>query len=81
MEPAETSTSMITMLATFFLLMIPIAIVNAVIAKRKGRSRSLYGWLSVIPLVGYYLLCYLISLPDKDLIDKIERILAKTEKL
>jgi hypothetical protein len=81
MDPASAGGSMITMLITFFLLMIPIAIVNAVIAKRKGRSRALYGWLSIIPLVGYYLLCYLISLPDKDLIDKIDRILAKTEQI
>lgn len=79
MEPG-TDASTITMLVTFFLIMLPIAIVNAVIAKRKGRSRALYGWLSIIPLVGYFLLFYLISLPDKELMDKIDRILANTNK-
>ena len=79
MEPG-TDASTITMLVTFFLIMLPIAIVNAVIAKRKGRSRALYGWLSIIPLVGYFLLFYLISLPDKELMDKIDRILSNTDK-
>ncbi len=79
MEPA-TGASTITMLVTFFLILLPIAIVNAIVAKRKGRSRALYGWLSIIPLVGYFLLFFLISLPDKELMDKIDRILANTQK-
>ncbi len=39
-----------------------------------------YVLLSLIPLVGYFLLWNLISLPDKDLMDKINRILQLVEK-
>jgi len=68
---------MITMLVTFLLIIIPIAIINASIAKRKGKSRALFGWLSIIPLFGYFLAFYLISFPDKEVTDKLDKILAK----
>lgn len=72
---------LITMFVTFGLLIIPILFVNAAIAKRKGRSQVKYILLSLIPLVGIYLLWNLISLPDKDLKDKIDQILEIVEKL
>jgi hypothetical protein len=65
------------MLVTFLLIIIPIAIINASIAKRKGKSRALFGWLSIIPLFGYFLAFYLISFPDKEVTDKLDKILAK----
>jgi uncharacterized membrane protein len=68
---------MITMLVTFLLIMIPIAVINASIAKRKGKSRALFGWLSIIPLFGYFLAFYLISFPDKEINDKLDRILVQ----
>jgi len=77
METAANGSSLITVLVTFLILLIPTAILNAIIARRKGKSRALYGWISVIPFVGFYLLFFLISLPDKELIDKIDKLLAK----
>ena len=74
--------SIITMVVTlvlFLLFLIAFPILNSSIAKRKGKSRALFGWFSVIPLVGFFLLFYLISLPEKELMDKIDKILAKTE--
>lgn len=67
--------SLITVLVTFFLVGIPLALVNASIAKRKGKSGVLYGWLSLIPVLGYLLAIYLISLPDKELLDRVTQIL------
>ncbi len=84
MATAGSGTSMITMLVTFvFMLFFLIAFptLNASIARRKGKSRALFGWFSVIPLVGLFLLFYLISLPEKELMEKIDKILAKTERL
>ncbi len=69
------SGQLITMLITFGLLTIPMAILNASIAKRKGKSSSEFGWLSIIPFVGYLLTIYLVSLTDKALLDKIDKIL------
>jgi hypothetical protein len=68
-------TQLITMLVTFGLIMVPIAILNATIAKRKGKSAAEFGWLSAIPLVGYFVSIYLISLTDKALMDKVDKIL------
>jgi hypothetical protein len=69
------STQLVTMLVTFLLIMVPIAILNASIAKRKGKSGAEFGWLSVIPFVGYFLTIYLVSLTDKSLSDRVDRIL------
>jgi hypothetical protein len=79
-QTSGAGTQLITMLVTFGLLMLPIVFLNAAIAKRKGRSRVKYVLLSLIPLVGYFLLWNLISLPDKDLMDKINQILQLVEK-
>lgn len=66
---------LVTMLFTFVILMIPVVVLNVSIAKRKGKNAAEYGWLSVIPFVGYFLAIYLISLTDKSLQDKVDRIL------
>ena len=65
----------ISLLVTFVLISIPFAILNTYIARRKGRSGAVYGWLSVIPMVGQLLAVYLLSLTDKELLDKVDRIL------
>ncbi len=66
---------LVTMLVTFVIFMIPIAVLNATIAKRKGKNAAEFGWLSVIPLVGYFVAIYLLSLTDKALQDKVDKIL------
>ncbi len=80
MDSAATAAgSLITMLGTFVLIEIPIAVLNANIARRKGRSGAMFGWLSVIPVVGYLLAIYLLSLTDKALLDKIDSLAAVLE--
>jgi len=74
------SYSTITMMLTFLILSVPTIILNATLAKRKGKSRALFAWLSVIPYVGFFLMFYLISLPDKEIIEKIDKILSLLEK-
>lgn len=69
------ATQLVTMLFTFLILMIPFAILNASIARRKGRSGAEFGWLSVIPFVGFFIAIYLVSLTDKVLQDKVDKIL------
>ena len=66
---------LVTMLVTFFIILIPFAIINAIIAKRKGKSAAEFGWLSVIPMVGPFVSLYLLSLTDKVLLDKVDRII------
>ena len=66
---------LVTMLITLLLLMVPIAILNATIAKRKGKNAAEYGWLSIIPIVGYFVAIYLLSLTDKALQDKVDKII------
>jgi hypothetical protein len=44
----------------FLLSWIPFVILNAAMAKRKGRSRLTSALLSLIPVVGFFLACYLV---------------------
>ena len=80
MEPLAGGGQLITMIIPFLIIGIPTAILNANIAKRKGKSSAFHGWMSLIPFVGFLLAIYLVSLSDKDLVDKIERILAAIER-
>jgi len=59
---------------------IPIAFLNAYIASRKGRNPVLFLILGFIPFVGFYLTIYLLSLTDKLLMDKIDKILNVLEQ-
>jgi Co/Zn/Cd efflux system component len=63
-----------------YLTVIPLALVNANIAKRKGRSRTFYGWMSIIPFVGMFMSLFLVSLTDKAVVDKLDRLLEAVEK-
>lgn len=72
---ANGGTQLVTMLVTYLLIAIPLAILNANIAKRKGRSGAKFGWLTMIPFAGVFFSIYLASLTDKELIDKIDKIL------
>jgi hypothetical protein len=64
-----------TVFITLILITIPFAILNGVIARRKGKSSVLFGLLRLIPFLGLLFAIYLVSLHDKDLIDKINRLL------
>ena len=73
-------TQLVTTWVTAFIVGIVLAFVNANIASRKAKSRALFGWITAIPLVGHFMFVFLVSLPDKDVVDKIDRILEKLEK-
>ena len=61
------------------IITLPIIIFNIFLAKRKGKSPLIYGFLSIIPLIGMYLAIYLASLTDKSVINKIEQIITLLE--
>ena len=74
---------MMTMVITFLLMSIPFIFLNVSIAKRKGKSPSLYGWLSIIPGLSAVLAFYLISLTSLDVLtrlDEIEELIKKGNK-
>jgi len=62
-----------------FLPMIILGIIcvifNIFIAPRKGRSRILYGILAVIPFFGFFSVLYLVSLPEKIIENKLDKII------
>ncbi len=57
------------------IMTVPIVIFNIFLARRKDKSPFLYGTLSIIPLVGFYLALYLASLTEKSISDKIDKII------
>ncbi|MFH2046789.1 MAG: hypothetical protein ABIK92_16785 [Pseudomonadota bacterium] len=61
------------------LMTLPIIIFNIFLSKRKGRRPFLYGILSIIPVVGFYLALYLASLTDKTISEKIDKIISLLE--
>ena len=63
-----------------FIMTIPILILNIFIALRKGKNSVLFGILSLLPLVGFYIAIYLSSLTDKSIDEKIDKILNLIEQ-
>ena len=57
------------------LMTIPIVILNITIAIRKGKNPAMYGILSIIPILGFFVCLYLASLTDKSINEKIEKII------
>lgn len=45
----------------YFLLGIPLAFVNALIARKTGKNRTFFGWMSLVPFVGVFVLALLIA--------------------
>ncbi len=66
-------------LILFFVL--PIMVLSFIIAPRKGKNPILFGLLSLIPIVNIYIICYLISLTDKSVIQKLDAILLEKVKM
>ena len=54
---------------------LPFIFLNGAIALKKGKNPIIYAIYSIIPFVGFYLTIYLISLPDHDLNEKIDKII------
>jgi hypothetical protein len=76
MEQAPTLASP---LIPLFIMTIPIVIFNMFLSKRKGRNIILYGALSFIPIVGFYLAIYLASLIDTSVSERIDKIISLLE--
>jgi hypothetical protein len=62
------------------IMTVPILILNIFIALRKGKNSVLFGILSLLPLVGFYIAIYLSSLTDKSIEEKIDKILNLLEQ-
>lgn len=62
-------------LIPLLIMSIPIIIFNVFLARRKGKSLLLYGILSVLPPIGFFLAVYLASLTDKSISKKIDKII------
>jgi len=63
-----------------FIIAIPMSIFSYFIARRKGHSPGLFALLGIIPLVNFFTYLYLISLTDKDIMDKINEIYSSIKK-
>ncbi len=63
------------LLVILLLFVLPIVVLSFIIAPRKGKNPILYGLLSLIPVMNIYIICYLISLTDKSVIEKLDAIL------
>ena len=74
---AANSGSVWALFLPMILLSIPFMILNGIISKRKGKNQVGYILLSLLPLVGLCLTIYLVSLLDKDIQDKINKIYEK----
>ena len=62
------------------ILLLPMIIFNITFAKRKGKNPWIFGFVSIIPLVGFYTLAYLASLTDKSISEKIDLIISLLEE-
>ena len=65
---------LITTFVTYFLFLIPIIILNGIVAPRKGRSAVAFTLLSFIPLCNIILTIFLVSLPDIEMKKKVDEI-------
>ncbi len=63
------------LLVILLLFVLPIVVLSFIIAPRKGKNPILYGLLSLIPVMNIYIICYLISLTDRSVIEKLDAIL------
>jgi hypothetical protein len=72
----NSAAQLVSMLAPFFILNVPLIFLNGAIAKRKDREPMLYSGLSILPVVGVYLCVYLLSLPDRNVIAALAEIRA-----
>lgn len=68
-------------LIPFWLLSFPLIALNVLIGLRKSISLVAVVFVSLIPLVNLMLLFYLISMTDKEVVEKLDRILEKQKRL
>ena len=62
-------------LMPMIIMTIPLIILNYSTAGRKGKSQGLYMFLGFIPLINMFSFLYLVSITDKEVLDKIDLIL------
>jgi hypothetical protein len=77
MDPGTAVLTLLPLLLLFAVMAVPFMILNGIIAERKGKDRTKYILLSLIPYLGILLLFYLVSFLDKDVQDKIDKIYEK----
>ena len=72
--------SPLTSLIPMLIISIPIIILNISIAKRKGKEKILFGILGAIPIANFISMLYLISLTDKEILEKLDEIINHLNK-
>jgi len=61
-------------LIVMFVLSIPIAFINYLLAKRKGERPGFFAVVGLVPYIGWASLLYLVGITDKDVYDRLGRI-------
>jgi uncharacterized membrane protein YhaH (DUF805 family) len=73
MEGTTPAGDFLTSLIPLIILSVPLAVVFAFILRRKGRSPWLC-LLLLVPLVGQIYALYVVSLTDKEVLDRLARL-------
>ncbi len=76
----SSGSQLLSMLMLPLIFSIAFVFLNASIARRKGRNPAIFGPLSIFPLVNLVLAVYLVSLPDQEMMDKLDAILKALNK-
>lgn len=56
---------------------LPFIFLNQSVARKKGKSSAMYGVLGAIFIVNFFCYLYLISLPDKSIVEKLDKLLER----
>lgn len=65
----------------YLIASIPVALMNSNLAKSKGQSKVFWSLFSFVPLVGSIVApLYLMSLPDEEILENINKQISNAEK-
>lgn len=62
------------------LMSIPLTLICYSVAKEKGKNAPLWAVLGIIPVINFYSTLYLVGAVNRQLEEKISRVLALLEK-
>ncbi len=75
------SQSLLITLLPLAIVLIPLILINYFLAKEKGKNVLLWTLLSIIPIVNYFILFYLIGTPDLIISNKLDKLIKEVEEL
>jgi len=65
----------ISRFVSFIVIYIPVVLICYMLAKEKGKDITLWTVLSLIPVINFFVLLYLVGTPNTALDKKVDRIL------